>query len=154
MAAISGVKRRNAWRRAIRDVGVLFVAFGLCNFAYTIFRGIFDKPLQVLQALFLAIFLTVAGLLAINYAIETEEKEGGEETDTDTDDQTADERTQTENEGGEAESRDSVGKRIQNAIYDTLADLKRHCLAMKIRQALAHLAHRAALPRRNPRPRL
>jgi hypothetical protein len=71
MVPISAIKRRNAWRRAIRQVGVLFVAIGLGNFAFTIFRGKFE----FLQALFLAIFLNVAGILAINYSIETEEEE-------------------------------------------------------------------------------
>ena len=71
MPRLSAVKRRNAWRRAVREVGILFVAIGLGNFAFTIFRGKFE----FLQALFLAIFLNVAGLLAINYSIETEEEE-------------------------------------------------------------------------------
>jgi|SRR5580704_16291634 hypothetical protein len=71
MALISAVKRRNEWRRAIRQVGVLFVAFGLGDFAFAIFRGKFE----FLQALFLAVFLNVAGILAINYSIETEEEE-------------------------------------------------------------------------------
>jgi hypothetical protein len=77
MARISAVKRRNAWRRAIRQVGVLFVAFGLVDFAFTIFRGKFE----FLQALFLAIFLNVAGILAINYSIDTEEEETDEPVD-------------------------------------------------------------------------
>jgi hypothetical protein len=68
---ISAVKRRNAWRRAIREVGVLFVAFGLGDFAFTIFRG----NSELLPVLFLAILLSVAGLLSINYSIETEEEE-------------------------------------------------------------------------------
>jgi hypothetical protein len=68
---ISAVKRRNAWRRAIREVGVLFVAFGLGDFAFTIFTG----KAKLLPVLFLAILLNVAGLLAINYSIETEEEE-------------------------------------------------------------------------------
>ena len=76
MARISAVKRRNAWRRAIRQVGVLFVAFGLGDFAFTIFRGKFE----FLQALFLAVFLNVAGILAINYSIDTEEDETEEKT--------------------------------------------------------------------------
>jgi len=75
MTRISAVKRRNAWRRATREVGVLFVAFGLGEFAFTIFKGTFE----LLQALFLAVFLNVAGLLAINYSIETEEEETAEE---------------------------------------------------------------------------
>jgi hypothetical protein len=70
MAKISAVKRRNAWRQAIREVGVLFVAFGLGDFAYTIFSG----KAELLPALFLAILLNVAGLLAINFSIETEEE--------------------------------------------------------------------------------
>ena len=70
MAKISAVKRRNAWRHAIREIGVLFVAFGLGNFAYTIFSG----KSELLPALFLAILLNVAGLLAINFSIETEEE--------------------------------------------------------------------------------
>jgi hypothetical protein len=52
-------------------VGVLFVAFGLGDFAFTIFRG----NSELLPVLFLAILLSVAGLLAINYSIETEEEE-------------------------------------------------------------------------------
>jgi hypothetical protein len=71
MARISAVKRRNAWRRAVRQIGILFVAFGLGDFAFTIFRGKFE----MLQALFLAIFLNVTGILAINYSIDTEEVE-------------------------------------------------------------------------------
>ena len=71
MPRISAVKRRNAWRRAVRQIGVLFVAFGLGDFAFTIFRGKFE----LLQALFLAIFLNVTGILAINYSIDTEEDE-------------------------------------------------------------------------------
>jgi hypothetical protein len=71
MVRISAVKRRNAWRRAIREVGVLFVAFGLGDFAFTIFKG----NAELLPVLFLAILLNVGGLLAINYSIETEEEE-------------------------------------------------------------------------------
>jgi hypothetical protein len=71
MPRISAVRRRNAWRRATREVGVLFVAFGLGDFALTIFKG----NSELLPVLFLAILLNVAGLLAINYSIETEEEE-------------------------------------------------------------------------------
>jgi hypothetical protein len=71
MARISAVKRRNAWRRAIREVGVLFVAFGLGDFAFAIFKG----AAEFLPVLFLAILLNVAGLLAIDYSIDTEEEE-------------------------------------------------------------------------------
>jgi hypothetical protein len=69
---ISAVKRRNAWRHAIREVGVLFVAFGLGDFAYTIFSGKAD----LLPVLFLEILLNVAGLLAIKFSIGTEEEDG------------------------------------------------------------------------------
>lgn len=68
---ISAVKRRNAWRRAIRQIGVVFVSFGIGGFAFSIYTG----RAEVLQVLLLAIVLNVAGLMAINYSIETEEEE-------------------------------------------------------------------------------
>jgi hypothetical protein len=145
MARISAVKRRNAWRRALREVGVLFVAFGLGDFAFTIFKGNVDEPLQVLQALFLAIFLNVAGLLAINYSIKTEEEEMGDETY----ELSLEDNAEPQTEVREPESRDSMGLRLKGAFDESLAVLTRRNVGLKIRKTLLHLAH----PRRHPSSR-
>jgi hypothetical protein len=145
MARISAVKRRNAWRRALREVGVLFVAFGLGDFAFTIFKGNVDEPLQVLQALFLAIFLNVAGLLAINFSIKTEEEEMGDETY----ELSLDDNAEPQTEVRESESRGSTGLRLKDAFDESLTELTRRNVGLKIRKTLLHLAH----PRRHPNSR-
>jgi hypothetical protein len=144
MARISAVKRRNAWRRAIREVGVLFVAFGLSNFAFTIFKGKIEEPLPVLQAIFLAIFLNVTGLLAINYSIQTEEEETGEEATAETFGEIVEPQ-----KGGGVESLGSMGRRLKDLIGETLAELRSRYPAKEIRKALVHFGH----PRRHLRAR-
>jgi hypothetical protein len=125
MAQIPSVRKRNAWRFAIRKVGVLFVAFGLGNFAYTIFQGVLDKPVQVLLALFLAIFLMVAGLLAVDYSIETEEEEDEEQIDAQFVDRTSDEGSQSGKVSVLAETHRSVGQRLRDAIYEPFRGSRR-----------------------------
>jgi hypothetical protein len=145
MAQISAVKRRNAWRRAIREVGVLFVAFGLGDFVFTIFKGNVEEPLPVLQVLFLAIFLNVAGLLAINYSIETEEEEMADETY----ERSLEDNAEPQTEVRESEARGSMGLRLKDGFDETLAELTRRHVGLKIRKTLLHLAH----PRRHPSSR-
>jgi hypothetical protein len=114
---ISAVKRRNAWRHAIREVGVLFVAFGLGDFAYTIFSG----KAELLPVLFLAILLNVAGLFAINFSIETEE-----ETDKATQEVSWEEwgEIESRNEEGPERWLGSISRKLMDAIPERLAKWK------------------------------
>lgn len=143
------MRKRNAWRLAIREVGVLFVAFALGNFAYTIFQGVLDKPVQVLQALFLAIFLTVAGLLAVDYSIETEEEEDEEQIDVQVADRTLDEGSQSGKVFALAETRRSAGQRLRDAIYEPFRGSRHRHLARKIRQTLYGFTHRVDSQRKH-----
>jgi hypothetical protein len=124
---ISAVKRRNAWRRAIREVGVLFVAFGLGDFAYTIFSG----KAELLPVLFLAILLNVAGLLAINFSIETEEEDG------ETQETLSEEWEQRlpQEERGLEKWFGTTSRRLVDAIHKFLAELKHRQRPTKPRKA-------------------
>jgi hypothetical protein len=121
VARISAVKRRNAWRRAIREVGVLFVAFGLGDFACTIFKG----KMEVLPVLFLAILLNVAGLLAINYSIETEEEETDQETPQGTPEGAQKKTREAKKEVIGRERFATIRRRLKGAIDQTRADWRR-----------------------------
>jgi hypothetical protein len=124
---ISAVQRRNAWRHAIRKVGVLFVAFGLGGFANTIFSA----KAELLPVLFLAILLNVAGLLAINFSIETEE-EDGETQETLCEEW---EQPRSQEEMGLGKWIGTTSRRLIDAIHERLAELKHPQRPTKPRKA-------------------
>jgi hypothetical protein len=114
---ISAVKRRNAWRHAIREVGVLFVAFGLGNFAYTIFSG----KAELLPVLFLAILLNVTGLLAINFSIETEGETDKAKQEVSWEEW---EEIESQNEKGPERWLGSISRKLLDVIHERLAKWK------------------------------
>jgi hypothetical protein len=108
-------------------VGVLFVAFGLGDFAYTIFSG----KAELLPVLFLAIFLNVVGLLAINFSIETEEEDG------ETQEALWEEWEQPRSQEGMGLEKwvGTTSRRFIDAIHERLAELKHRQPPTKPRKA-------------------